>query len=81
LRTPRFLPEKTDLKTNPLAKELEQRIAHRILLNKSQNGDSAAANEVTLIRQERALAFRQRQLRQQEKHLRKQARRKNQSDT
>jgi len=65
------------MKTNPVPKDLEARITHKILLNKSQAGDANATAEVDLIRQERQLAQRMRNIRQQERHTARQARRKN----
>lgn len=69
--------KRIDMKTNPITNNLEGRITHKILLNKSQAGDANATAEVNLIRQERQLAQRMRNIRQQERHKARQARRKN----
>jgi hypothetical protein len=64
-----------------IARELEQRVSHKILLKKSQQGDIASTREVAMLRKERELAGRKRTLQIQEKNLRKQSRRKNQPVT
>ena len=61
---------------NSLPNSLEQRISHRILQNKSQQGDITSTREVELIRKERKLGEKLKTIRMQERILKKQSRRK-----
>jgi len=66
---------------NPLPISLEQRINHKVLLNKSQQGDIASTRQLEVIRKERKLGEKIRSIRMQERNLEKQSRRNKQSVT
>jgi hypothetical protein len=66
---------------DPLSKSLEQRINHKVLLNKSQQGEIASTRQVEVIKKERKLGEKIRTIRMQERNLEKQSRRNKQSVT
>jgi hypothetical protein len=70
-----------NMNKDPLSKSLEQRINHKILLNKSQQGDIASTRQIEVIRKERKLGERLKTIRMQERNLEKQSRRNKQSVT